>query len=377
MGWRLGADVEDQRQVFAEGKAIAERTGDLATLSLLYGGIGIAVGTCAGDVPEFLELASEGARLSRQIDDPGSKAAVAGLPMYALYLSGRHEEALASLDEVLELTADDPQLGAGVVVANPRAWATSFRAGPLIALGRFEEARQAIADGTELCLRWDRESLGWTHTFHCALALWGGEPGGPEAVAHGRQAVEIAEAIGDSFSRVVASSWLGLAHNLAGNAAEAREFLCRCLEMIEERGAGREFEPTVRSALARALGALGEPDRAVSECELAIDLAGKRGVATIGPAVRFNLAEILIERDAPGDLVSASSLLDEAEELARELGQLPHVARSLGIRARLLDRLGDPEGMDRARAEAISLGREMDARGLLADLEAEAAAAAA
>jgi tetratricopeptide (TPR) repeat protein len=297
--------------------------------------------------------------------------------MYALWLAGRHEEALASLDRILELTTDDPHLGAGVVVANPRAWATSFRAGPLIALGRFEEARRAIAEGTELCRRWDRESLGWTHTFHCTLALWGAEPGGPEPVAHARQAVEIAEAIGDSFSRVVASCWLGLARGAAGDAAEAPDALHHCLEMIEELGAGRGFEPSVRSGLAHALAALGERDRAVSECELAIELAGKRGVATIAPAVRLNLAEILIERDAPGDLGTASSLLDEAEQLGRELGQLPHVAQSLGIRARLLDGLGDSEGRDRARAEAIALGREMDARGLLADLEAEAAAAAA
>ena len=100
-------------------------------------------------------------------------------------------------------------------------------------------------------------------------------------------------------------------------------------------------------------------------------------MATIAPALRLNLADILIERDAPGDLASAGSLLDEAEELARELGQLPHVAQTLGSRARLLDRLGDPDGRDRVRAEAISLGREMDARGLLADLEAEATSAAA
>jgi class 3 adenylate cyclase/tetratricopeptide (TPR) repeat protein len=377
MAWRLGADIEEQRQVFAEGKAIAERTGDPATLALLHGGLGIAVGTCAGDVPEFLELVSEAARLAEQIEDPSAKVAVAGIPMYALWLAGRHEEALASLDRILELTADDPHLGAGIVVANPRAWATSFRAGPLMTLGRFEEARRAIAEGTELCRRWDRESLGWTHTFHCSLALWGGEPGGPEAVAHGRQAVEIAEAIGDSFSRVVASTWLGLAHGVAGDAGEAVDILRHCLEMVEELGVAREFEPLVRSRLAEALAALGERDRAIEECELAIDLAAQRGLATTAPGVRVTLAEILIERDGPGDLGSASSLLDEAEQLARELGQRPHVAHSLGIRARLLDRLGDPEGRDRARDGAISLGREMDARGLLADLEAEAASPAA
>jgi tetratricopeptide (TPR) repeat protein len=363
--------------VFAEGKEIAERTGDLATLALLHGALGIAVGTCTGDVPEYLELASEAARLSEQIDDPAAKVSVAGFPMYALYLSGRHEEALATLDRVVELTADDHQLGAGVAVANPRAWATSFRAGPLISLGRFQEARRAIAEGTELCRRWDRESLGWTHTFHCSIAILGGEPAGPDAVAHGRQAVEVAEAIGDSFSRVVASSWLGLAHSAAGNAAEARDLLGRCLEMMEELGAGREFEPGVRSTLARALADLGEGDRAVEESELALDLVAKRGVAAWAPGARLDLAQILIERDAPGDLGRASSLLDEAEQLARELKQRPHLARSLAIRARLLDRLGDPEGRDRARAKAAALAREMDARGLLADLEAEEASAAA
>jgi class 3 adenylate cyclase/tetratricopeptide (TPR) repeat protein len=376
MAWRLGADISYQRQVFAEGKAIAERTGDLATLALLYGGIGIAVGTCAGNVPEFVKLVTEGARLAPGIEDPNARVATATLPMYALYLAGRHEEALASLDEVLELTAEDSQLGAGMVVANPHAWATSFRAAPLIALGRFEEARRAIAEGSELCRRWDRESLGWTHTFPCALAVWGGERGGPEAVAHGRQAVEIAEAIGDSFSRVVASAWLGLAHAAAGEAAEARSILSNCLEMIEERGAGREFEPSVRSGLAQALHELGDHDRAVEECRLGIELAEKRGVAINGPSLRLNLAEVLIDRDAPGDLAQASSFLDEAERRGEELKQRPNVARALSVRARLLDRLGDSAGRDAAHRTALALAREMDARGLLAELEAEARTAA-
>jgi tetratricopeptide (TPR) repeat protein len=293
--------------------------------------------------------------------------------MYALYLAGRHEEALKTLDRTLELTAEDPQLGAGIIVANPRAWATSFRAAPLMALGRFEEARQAIAAGTELCRRWDRESLGWTHTFPCALATWGGEPGGPDIVAHGRRAVEIAEAIGDSFSRIVAASWLGLAHVAAGDDSEGERILRHCLEMIDERGAGKEFEPSVHSGLAQASNGLGEVDRAAEEGELAVQLADERGVATIAPLLRVNLAEILIERDGAGDLANATSLLDEAQALAEKLEQRPHVASALRVRALLLDRLGDPQGRDAARNEALALAREMDARGLLADLEAEAA----
>ena len=161
MAWRLGADIEDQRQVFAEGKAIAERTGDLATLALLHGALGIAVGTCAGDVPEYLELVSEGARLGEQIEDPGAKVAVAGPPHVRPVLAGRHEEALASLDQVLELTADDPQLGAGIVVAkSPRLGdlvpgRSADRAGALRggAPRRSPRARSSAAAGT--ASRWD------------------------------------------------------------------------------------------------------------------------------------------------------------------------------------------------------------------------------
>ena len=299
-GWRLGRNVEELREVYAEGKAIVERTGDVATLALMHGALGIAVGTGEGNVTEFVALATEGADLADHIEEPNAQAAVAGLPMYALYLAGRHEEALASLDLTLELTVEDHQLGAGMVVANPHAWATSFRAAPLIALGRFEEARKAIADGSELCRRWDRESLGWTHTFHCAMAIWGGEPGGSEIVGHGRQAVEIAETIGDSFSRVIASGWLGFAHVVADEPSEGEAILRRTLEMVDERGAGKEFEPSIHSGLAQALKRQDEVDRAVEECELAIQLAEEHGVATIRPLVQVDLAEILVERDASG-----------------------------------------------------------------------------
>ncbi len=363
--------------MFAEGEEIAERTGDLATLALLQGGLGLAVATCAGDVPEYVERATEAARLGDRIDDPGSKVAAAVMPMYALYLAGRHEEALASLARVIELTEDDPHLGAGTVIGHPRAWATSFRAPPLIALGRFPEARRAIAEGTDLCQRFDRESLGWTHTFHCALATFGGEPAGPDAVAHGRQAVEIAEAIGDSFSRVVASAWLGFAHVAAGDASEGEAIFTDCLEAIKQRGAGRELEPSVRGGLGGALAAIGERDRAVEECELAIRLASERGVASVAPQLRRTLGEVLLVRGEPADIEVIDRRLREAETLARELRALPQVALSLAARARLFDRVGNVEARDRARADATSLARSMDARGLLADLEAEAASAPA
>jgi hypothetical protein len=164
---------------------------------------------------------------------------------------------------------------------------------------------------------------------------------------------------------------------MADEPSEGEAILRRTLEMIDERGAGKEFEPSMHNGLAQALKGQDELDRAVEESELAIQLAEERGVATIRPLVQVGLAEILIERDASGDPARAGSLLDEAEKFGVKLKQRPNVAAALGIRARLLDRLGDAEARDAARMKALAMAREMDARGILADFEAEAASRAA
>jgi class 3 adenylate cyclase/tetratricopeptide (TPR) repeat protein len=383
MGWRLGEDVAQAREVFEEGKALAEEAGDRAALPLLHGLLGITEATCAGNVPEYVRLVEESVRLAGAIEDPNLiedrnlRVVAATGPMYAYSLAGRFEEALASLDRVLELTADDPQAGAGIVVANPRAWATSFRASPLISLGRMSEARQALAEGTELCRRWDRESLGWTNTFHVVIAASGGEPPGPDTLAHGRQAVEIAEEIGDAFSRIVAHTWLGVAHNLVGDPAEARRAADHCLGMIAERGAGLEFEPTVHRVRARALRAQGDLDAAVEEGELAVRRAEERGIVAYTPAARTDLGETLLDRGAPNDLKRAGEFLKEAESLARDLDALPDVATALRHRARLCAIRGDREGRDALLAEALAMAREMDARGLIEQLQADIAEPAA
>ncbi len=371
VGWRLGADVEEVRELFEEGREIAERSGDRATLALLHTGLGFAVGTCGGDMPEWVRLANEGVQIAEGVGDPGLQVSALFAAVYPRYLAGRFEEALGAADRVLELTARDPQLGSGVIVANPRAMATSFRALPLISLGRLGEGRRALAEGAELCRRLDRESLGWTHCFHCLLALWGGDPAGSDTVAHAREAVEIAETLGDAFSRASASGWLGAVQASVGELDQARECFARALGLIDQRSAGLEVEPQVRQWRAAALAASGELERALAEAELALQLAGERGVRSIDPGVRHSLAEVLIERRAPGDAERAGELLDEAERIAREIGARPDLVWIARARARLCALRDDTSGRERTLTEALEMARQIDARGLIAQLETE------
>ena len=254
IGWRLGAEVDESRRLFEEGRETAERIGDRATLALAargarthgrhlrrrHSGLGDVSRTGASEIAE-------------QVGDPNLIVSALVAAVYPRVLLGRPEEALAGADRMLELTAEDPQIGAGIIVANPRAMAASFRALPLMSLGRLSEARQALVDGAELCRRWDRESLGWTHGYHCLMAVYGAEPAGTDTVTHARQAVEIAEALGDAFSRASSSGWLGVAHAMVGELDQAQQCFERTLTLIAERGAGLELEPLVRQWRAEAM----------------------------------------------------------------------------------------------------------------------------
>ena len=71
LGWRLGEDVAEAREVFEEGKALAEGAGDHASLAMLHGALGIIEATCAGNVPEYVRRADEASRVAGPDRRPG------------------------------------------------------------------------------------------------------------------------------------------------------------------------------------------------------------------------------------------------------------------------------------------------------------------
>src|SRR5206468_3008140 len=110
--------------------------------------------------------------------------------------AGRFREALAAAEAALELTADQPDRGAGVILESPRGAALFWRGMALAALGRPVEALRVI-DETEAFLRGGgfKETLSWLPVFRVlALRVAGAEVGEAE-VAFAREALAIAEAI--------------------------------------------------------------------------------------------------------------------------------------------------------------------------------------
>ena len=263
MGWRVGADPAITRKAFDEGVLIAERTGNTMVLALLHTSFAASPSDLRG-TPARVGVHRHGGGAPRgRAGRPGRPRATLTFLPYLIWLQGRLEDAVALFDEVLELTADNPDIPFKELIGSPRAWALAVRGAILFCLGRQEEGRRGIDEAIRLAEVEDGETLGWVHMFAASVHFSGGEMTVEEVADHAEKVFEIAERLGDAFSRSWARLWLGYAALVTGDAERAVEEFTRTLSEIEERGAGREALGLVHRALGSALVASGEVDRGI------------------------------------------------------------------------------------------------------------------
>ncbi len=81
-----------------------------------------------------------------------------------------------------------------------------------------------------------------------------------------------------------------------------------------------------------ALAAVGRVDEAEAEYESGLEFCRKLGDRPGVVWLNADYAQLLIDREAPGDREKATELQDEAIVIAQELGMKPHLERVLAQR---------------------------------------------
>jgi DNA-binding SARP family transcriptional activator len=251
-----------------------------------------------------------------------------------LYAECRHEEAVAAIDEALELLAGRPRL---------RAVPLIIRAEPLRELGRHEQARAAVGEARELGrLYHDDRALAYAAWEDMLMAAQCGDPAACVAAAgevehrkgawfDGPTGVEYLAEAADAFDRVgyperaarlltEARSRRGAGddHDLAalealvtarsGDPAQGRDLVDRAL-----------LRPGMPPRLAwrlRLLGAyadhrLGNPSAALSAVA-AFEFCAELGVPELPVLVELGVAEVLVPVAAAAASPSARKLLGAA-----------------------------------------------------------------
>ena len=330
MGWRVGADPAVIRDAYDEGVAIARRTNDDVMLALLHASFAACPVTCEGHLDEGLEIALEGMRLCDAIGDPGLRALTRTFPSYCLWMKGDVQRALSMSEEIIELTTDDPDVPFAELVGDPRAWGLMARGAFLVALGHPAEGRQSVDEAIVLATESNQETLGWVHMFAAVSHLSYADSPVDELVNHTQRAFEIAERLGDAFSRSWARFWLGYAALASGDTELAVTELKRALIEVEERGAGRDALSVIHRTLGSALVASGEVERGIEIGREAVTIAQDLGSDQSELWARESLGLSLLERRTPQDLDEAAEQLQAALTLAERFGQVPFVERING-----------------------------------------------
>ena len=207
----------------------------------------------------------------------------------------------------------------------------------------------------------DIETVGWGHMWSTWHAYFTGEP--ESALGHAQQALEIAERIGDAFSRAWAWFFLGLGELMRGEWRQAIEALDRSLAMARERRTSVEGDSFRLGLLGEAHLGLGDAERARGLAEQGLEIVQERDQPVAEAFASLALARILLSSGGQAARGEIAAALERALELARQtetksLEPLVHVEL-----AELERQGGDEAGRERELREAHRLFTEVGATG--------------
>jgi len=360
-GWRLGMSHEEGEALFTEAEQMAAASGDVGSRAILlsvYGGI---KGINDGDFRGAAEMGRNAVALAEESVDPAIYITVAGTA-YWKFVLGEYREAIAIVDRALELADGDLTLGAGISVGCPYAYCLIFKGGFLANLGELDEAAEFLNRGIVMAReQGDIETAGWGHMWLTWVANYRGDA--HAALANARQSLEIAEHLGDAFSRAWALSLVALAEGMRGDWARAMEVQERAMAIARERRTAAEHEPYGLVILAEAHLAMGDGMQAVELADEAAGLVQERGQRAAVAFVNMRLAKVLLAVFGARETARIEAALTEALEVARLTSSRINEAMVLAIRAELARQKGDEDACQRDLADAHRLFVECGADG--------------
>jgi class 3 adenylate cyclase/tetratricopeptide (TPR) repeat protein len=329
--WRLGMDRAEADALAAEATEIAKRIGDVHSLALLKL-LTTARPGAAEHSGEWIAAAREAMQLADETGDASLRVAVRSAGAYAYMCAGDLEALERTTDTMLALIDGDPELGAGIVVDCPIAWALMAKSVALRERDRPEEAEKLLDEALRLAGEHDDpETESWARGSKALLLADGDEI--EAALALSRRNCELTEQIGDVFSRSTALTSLANVQLMAGEHGEALERIELSDRLYREAmGSGGETEAWRSTLRARALLGLGRTAEALEEAEWAAGTAERRSMGWQIPTALHAVAQARAAHGVPG----VEEALDVAAEAAHSRGHLMTLSRIEADRAVLL-----------------------------------------
>jgi tetratricopeptide (TPR) repeat protein len=374
-GFRLGLSEAAVEELYEEGSKLAADGGDaalLVQLRMAYASRLVGLGR----VREYYELSTQNLEVA---DASGVAEIRAGVRIglaYALYQLGHLADAKTCVEQALEITGNDIELGRKAVGFSYRVWFVGVHAMLVGSMGSLEDGRRELVHALRLARDSGiPENLGWALGSLPVLADQSGDLAFDDlgdAKAAALEGLRIAEDLGSSFSRAVAYANISIAHQAAGEYAEAERLLKDALEMERTGRIGLEHEALQLAHLARAQLCEGRAGDARRTAEESVARAQERGQKYAELHAQIALADALCAEQGTRARAAIERALQQATTLVEETGARTQAPRISEVRARLAQCSGDNTAREQFLREAHRGYAAMGAGGHAARLSKEA-----
>jgi len=281
-GWQEGVSA-DEMKPYAEEALRYARSSDKMHEPILLGAYGrILAATAAAD--DYVNLVEDAVKLTSSEGDVGRFATINGMLSQAYFMSGRLNEALNAGAVALAAIAEQGGFETNVTLglnANQilgfdiEQWIKGLRTRILVRLGRFDEARERLAEVLQPSLEGVAPVVQFIPHFASVEMAWG--TGDPHlARRHAARVAELAEQSAMPYLRVASIVCAGLADGTAGEFAAGARHLREAIDFAHRARAGLEFEARMLADFADMLYRAGDLDAALAASNEAIDVARRR-----------------------------------------------------------------------------------------------------
>jgi adenylate cyclase len=281
-GWQEGMSA-DEVKPYAEEALKYARTSDRAHEPILLGAYGRVLATTAA-ADDYVNLVQDAVKLTSGEGDVGRFATVNAMLGQAFFMSGRLNEALDACEVALAAITEQGGFEKSVTLGlNPNQilgfdvehWIKCLRTRILIRLGRFDDAKQRLAEVFQTVPERVASVVQFIPHFASVEMAWG--LGTPDlARPHAAAIAELAEQSGIPYLRVAATASAALAKATAGEFTAGARQLREAIDFARRARAGLEFEARMLADLADALYRAGELSAALEAADEAIGVARRR-----------------------------------------------------------------------------------------------------
>jgi tetratricopeptide (TPR) repeat protein len=304
-------------------------------------------------------------REARRIAESAGDREALGMAIWSLglgcWIEQRIPEALARMDELVELAAGDPRLGTETMGYSVLAFAHAIRgvlrawSGSLAAADADTERAASIAsEQTSL------ELSGFVHFMTAMAAEVRGDAA--KTSAHARSMFAVRERVVNELIEVQAEVILGMAQLLERELGQAVEALERPVAKMQERRVSLMLEPLALDRLAEALLGTGDLVGAEKRAREAVEVARVHGIR-MGSRGPLLLARIVARARGKSARAEVEQLLAESVAYIEETGTRAWIPLLHEARAELERACGDAAAEERELREAQRLHAAMGASG--------------